>query len=247
MYVRQGVMMKLMTSIMVVLFLLLASCRAGEGGMVQDLIETESSDYAGESVDRERITELKAALKRYDDEIARRVQDTGQLGIYYRILATDLMDKEMYGPALEALGKALEIYPANPVLFYRAGVCQGFLAKTMASPGDRERGVSRTMYYYERAVELDPTYEDALYGAAVLALFETDDLVLAEERIERLLQRYPENSRGLFLLARLRVSLGDRQQAADIYQKIIESTRSTEEEKEQARANRNALLGGAYE
>jgi tetratricopeptide (TPR) repeat protein len=248
MYSFQGVIMKMAKILLIhCIFLMLFSCGSENSGMMEELLETEEGQYEGKEIDRSRIAELEAALNRFDEDVQRRVQDTGQLGIYYRILATDLMEKEMYGPALEALERALEIYPANRVLFYRAGVCRGFLAKTLANGTERERGISEAMYYYERAIELDPAYEDALYGAAVLSLFESDDLALAEEKIIRLLDRYPDNVRGLFLLANLRIQTRDRETAAAIYKRIIDSKQASEREIDQARVNRNALLGGAYE
>ncbi len=223
------------------------SCSRGDDKMLDLLVSTEREGYKGESVDRERIAELEKSLRKYEKDIQKRVQDTGQLGIYYRALAIDLMEKEMYGPALEEFGKALEIYPANPVLLYYSGVCRAYLA---ASEGDfrkREEGIAEASYYYERAVELDGRYQSALYASAVLALFEMEDPVEAERRTLRLLEQYPGHIGGKFLLARIRLMEGFPERAAELYREISESPRAEADEKKRAQQNRAAILGGTYE
>jgi tetratricopeptide (TPR) repeat protein len=224
-----------------------ASCSRGGEDMVELLVSTEEGGYKGEEVDRERIAELEAAVRAYGKEIQQRVQDTGKLGIYYRILALDLMEKKMYGPALEQFEKALEIYPANPVLLYYAGVCRTYLAKASADLESRKRGIQEASLLYERAVEMDGRYENALYASAVLAVFDMEEISEAQSRVNRLLRVYPEHIGGSFLLARLYLAEGYREAAAEVYHHIAESSRASDDEKRRARDNRAAILGGAYE
>lgn len=227
--------------------LLITSCRKSADRQLEELSETELADYEGEDIDRRRISELEDAIAEYEKEIQERVQDTGQLGIYYRLLAGNFVDKKMYGPAYEQYLKALEIYPANHVLLYRTGLCRAYLAKKEASLQARERGIDEAARYYERAVELNGRYEDALYAAAVLAVYEQGDRPLALQKTRRLLERYPESVGGLFLLAGLRYQEGALEEAAALYEKIEKSSRASDAEKEQAARNRGELLERAYE
>ncbi len=223
------------------------SCSRGDDKMLELLVSTERDGYKGEPVDLERIEELEKSLRKYENDIQKRVQDTGQLGIYYRALAIDLMEKEIYGPALEEFRKAMDIYPANPVLLYYSGVCRAYLAASEGDPRKREEGVAEASYYYERAVELDGRYQSALYASAVLALFEMDNPVEAERRTLRLLERYPGHIGGKFLLARIRLMEGFPERAAELYGEISDSPRASEDEKKRAQQNRVSILGGTYE
>lgn len=227
--------------------LLFPGCSRGDSTMLGLLVSTERDGYKGEPVDEERVAELEKTLRKYEDDIRRRVQDTGQLGIYYRVLAIDLMEKEMYGPALEQFRRALDIYPANPVLLYYAGVCRAYLAASEAGLEKRTEGLEEASRYYERAIELDGRYESALYASAVLALHEMEDPVEGERRTLRLLETYPHHIGGKFLLASIRLMEGFPEAAADLYGEISRSTRASDEEKEQAERNRSAVLGGVYE
>lgn len=129
--------------LLLLLPLLFPSCSRGGDKMLQLLTSTEREGYRDEGVDAKKIDELEKAIRRYDSDIEKRVQDTGQLGLYYRILALDLMEKKMYGPALEQFTRALDIYPANPVLFYYAGLCRGYIAKAEGDKALREKGSRR--------------------------------------------------------------------------------------------------------
>ncbi|WP_020612490.1 tetratricopeptide repeat protein [Sediminispirochaeta bajacaliforniensis] len=233
--------------LLLLLPLLFASCSRGGDRMLQLLSSTEREGYRDESVDAKKIDELEKAIRRYDSDIEKRVQDTGQLGLYYRILALDLMEKKMYGPALEQFTRALDIYPANPVLFYYAGLCRGYVAKAEGDKALREKGIEEASFYLERAVELDGRYESALYASAVLALYDMDDVVEGERRTLRLLKVYPNHVGGKFLLARIRILEGFPQEAAQLYKEISESKQASEEQKAKATENRSALLEGSYE
>jgi tetratricopeptide (TPR) repeat protein len=252
-YRRVEVFMKNSNKLLLILLLcgglaaMFPSCSKGDDKMLDLLVSTERDGYKGEALDRERIEELENSLRKYEKDIQKRVQDTGQLGIYYRILAIDLMEKKMYGPALEEFRKALDIYPANPVLLYYSGVCRAYLAASEGDSRKREEGVAEASYYYERAVELDGSYQSALYASAVLALFEMDDPVEGERRTLRLLERYPGHIGGKFLLARIRLMEGFPERAAELYGEISDSPRASDEEKQRAEQNRAAILGGSYE
>ena len=73
------------------------------------------------------IDELKDAIKKYEDRVEDIIQAEAQTGIWWKILATRYMDKNMYGEALEAFRKAVAYYPANQNLYYWIGVCAGYM------------------------------------------------------------------------------------------------------------------------
>jgi len=237
---------RLCTCVLICFSLLFISCSDRDGQILDRLFRTETGEYAGEEIDAERIKELEEHIKRYSDETEQLVKDTGKLGIYYKMLALDYMDEEMYGPAVEYFGKALEIYPNNHVLHYYMGLSQSQFAGAQEGEDKRIEMLNEAAYHHQRAVELKPDYFDALYALSVLYIFELDKPIAAEEYVQRALAIKPKNVNTLFLLARIRVIQGRFEEAVEVYDRIIEESESVEV-RNRATENRDRIIGGAYD
>ncbi|MDY7029511.1 MAG: hypothetical protein SVR04_14570, partial [Spirochaetota bacterium] len=88
-------------ALVLIVSLLSVSCNREQKRILDRLLKTETGEYSGEGIDRERVEELERHIRRYADEVEQLVKETGKLGIYYRMLALDYLDQEMYGPAEE--------------------------------------------------------------------------------------------------------------------------------------------------
>lgn len=229
--------------LVMIVSLLSVSCNREQQRILDRLLKTETGEYSGEEIDRERVEELEKHVRRYADEAEQLVKETGKLGIYYKMLALDYLDQEMYGPAEEYFLRALEVYPNNHVLHYYTGLAQAQLSG--AQPGAAERTVKleEAAFHHERAIELKPDYYDALYALSVLYIFELDKPLSAEEYVMRALDVRSNNINSLFLLARIRVIQGRFEEAVEIYDLITDETGDSEI-LERARNNRDRLLGG---
>ncbi len=75
------------------------------------------------------IDELKTAISKYENRVEDIMLAQQSVGIWYKILATRYIDKQMYGEALSVLQKAIMYYPVNQNLYYYVGVCAGYMAK----------------------------------------------------------------------------------------------------------------------
>jgi tetratricopeptide (TPR) repeat protein len=206
----------------------------------------EQEGYEGQEPTEERIQELKQAIQEYQQQVERQVEAAAQIGIYYKMLANEYVEREMYGKALESLSEAIYYYPDNPVLHYLAGVSAAHLGASMPSEQRREQYLLQAEKSYRRALELDETYVDALYGLAVLYVFELERPREALPLLQRLLQYERRNVDAMFLLARGYAAVGRIEDAVEMYDRIIETTQIPAR-KEQARANRRQLLEGSYE
>lgn len=94
--------------------ILLIGCVRQDPVMVDSLVAMEDDRYGG--VTDVRINELKEKIRFYKAEVDRTVKATEQLGVYYKMLAVEYRDREMYKAAYDAYRKALDIHPENEML-----------------------------------------------------------------------------------------------------------------------------------
>ncbi|MFO7780457.1 MAG: tetratricopeptide repeat protein [Spirochaetia bacterium] len=219
--------------------LALAGCDEGQSDTLEDLAEMEPGDGP---VGEERIAELKRQIENYREIVEEKVQATGQLAVYYKMLGRAYMTRRMYGPALDALEEAIRIEAANPIVFYRAAVAAGQLGSSAGSEPEARRHFETAERYYERAIELDPEYVDALYGLAVLYTFELDRPEEALDLLERATTVEPGRARPFMLMGRVLLELGRPEAAAEAYGKAAETAES-EQIRDAALENRRRILG----
>lgn len=229
---------------MVLVALLVAGCdrRGPAQDALEFLEETEATRYEGQEVPRERVRELQREINKYEKEVEEVVQKLSQVAVFRKLLAEEFLDQQMYGPALENLQAAMELQPANAVLFYLAGASSAQTGKAFVQDqARREEYLRLAEDYYLRALELDSGYRECLYAISVLYVFELGEPAEAEEYLTRLLEIDPGNIQAQFLQARMLVELGRVEEAADRYAEIAEKA-PTREQRSRAMANRSQLL-----
>lgn len=204
--------------------MLLPGCRQEDEPMLRELITLESPEYGAEEVSDERVRELRQAISELEEIVARKVEATEKLGEYHRILAVEFIGRSMYGPALDHLREAIRLEPENPVLAYWAAVASGRLAKAMVERGERERYLEQCERYYLRAIELNPRYTSAMYGLAVLYVFELERPGEAEPLLREVLRRQSRNVQAMAVLAHAYAATGRLEEAAEMYGRIAETT-----------------------
>ncbi len=226
-----------------VLVVLPSSCNQTRQNVYSKMVELERPEYKGKDMPEEKIKEIQEAIKRYESVADRTIEANQQLGHYYKLLAVKYLDREMYGLALESLEDAIFYNPENPVLFQLGAVCSARMAKSAMDSQKREQYFLRAEKYYNRAIELDARYVDALYGLAILYVFELDRPFDAAPLLERVLRIQKKNSDAMFLLARVYVQSRRIEEAIELYE-TIEETSTDEFRKSKAAANRRQLLEG---
>ncbi|WP_407425366.1 tetratricopeptide repeat protein [Treponema sp.] len=197
--------------------------------------------------------ELKEAISKYENRIADMQLATGQVGIWYKMLAVRYLDAQMYGEALKCLQKAIQIYPENQNLFYYTGLCAGYMAKASldftaagnSSTAEKYNYLKLAESAYLRAVEIEPKYGRALYGLGILYVFELDMSEKAIPHLEKLLSFDTRNFDAMFVLARAYYTTGDYDRAASLYDKIASQTKS-DAKKQEALANKKIVLDASY-
>ena len=163
--------LKVLVLLVAVIF---ASCSRlrGREETVDVLLEMEGSPYQDREVSERRVEEIKQAIARYQKAVSKTVDDTGQIGIYYKMLALEYMNLSMFRTAYDALQEALAIHPENPILFYYSAICAARVSKAQVEAAVRTEWLGRSESLYLRAIDIDPRYADALYGISVLYVFE---------------------------------------------------------------------------
>jgi cytochrome c-type biogenesis protein CcmH/NrfG len=209
-------------------------CSRRQGFYLEELRKTEAE--GGAQAGERRIAELEAGIRKYRQEVERKVRASDQLGVYYRMLAVRYMELGMFQQAFGALEEARKIYPENPILSYYAGICAARLGQAQAEAEERRQWLERAERLYRRALALDPQHSDTLYALAVLYVYELARPREAETLLVRLLEREKRNADALFLLGGVYYGLGRLEEAREVYRRL-EGLGLPEDRRRQAEAN----------
>ena len=218
----------------------LSACSRPDEAVLDFLVATESVEYDGVAVRAERIAELRADIERYQDAVAQTVDQMMRVATFQKLLANELMQQELYGPALDALASAIAIQTDNPVLYYLAGVAGAHSAKAQPTPAAGAALLRQAERHYRIALEIRPDYQEALFGLAVLLAFELDRPEDALEYADRLARLETGDVAVRFLHANVLVRAGELDRAVDVYDRI--ASQATGEQRRQAQDNRDRLL-----
>jgi tetratricopeptide (TPR) repeat protein len=146
------------------------------------------------------------------------------------------MQQGMYQPAYEALQAAMAIQSGNPILAYYAAVCCANLSKAQVEVAVRSQWLQRAEGYYRRALELDPGYVNALYGLAILYVFELDRPQDAVPLLERVLKRETRNMDAQLLLGNAYYRAGRLEDALGAFQDVAAHA-NVDAQRQEAQAN----------
>ena len=199
----------------------------------------------------ETIDGLRQAIALYEDQIERNVREGAQTGVYWKILATRLADRGMHNDALEALERAIYFNSEDAILFYLTGVSAANVAKSKVGFSQNAE-IEREQYYrlsensYLRALDLDITYTKAMYGLAILYVFELDRPEEAIVWLERYLQIQPSDISAMFVLARANFMAENFSRAVEIYDRIAARTKD-KKLRDEALNNRELIQRTIYE
>ena len=191
------------------------------------------------------IEGLRTAIAMYEDELQVYINDSSKTGLYWKILATRLHDKAMFGEALEAANRGIHYNPEDPALHYMRGICAGRMAKSSF-------GTEKTRFYqqseaaYKRAIELDPAYSRPYYGLGVLYTFELERPAEAIPYLEIYIyqmRRYDVDA--FFVLGRAYFLAGEPEKAIGAYDEIIARTKN-DIRKNEALKNKEFILDSIY-
>lgn len=229
--------------LLVFTLVVLFGCEETSDPALEDLLSMEDSSVEGMAVSAQRIDELKENIENYREIVNRKVQDHGQLGVYYKLLAGAYMTEKMYGPALDTLREAIKIFPQNSNLHYRAALAAAHMGKASMVPSEREIYFALCEGHYLQAIHLHQQFGEALYGISILYIFELNQPAKATPYVERLMALEKNNMEVLFLRARLYVFSGEIEKAIEIYSHLVSNSKN-EEQILQAKRNREALIQG---
>jgi tetratricopeptide (TPR) repeat protein len=200
----------------------------------------------------ETIEGLKQAIALYEEQIERNVREGAQTGVYWKILATRLADRDMHRDALQAFERAIYYNSEDPGLYYLTGVSAARVAKSIvgfSTGADKEREHFYTLAEnsYKRALDLDPTYTRPMYGLGILYTFELEKRAAdAITYMERYMSIQQSDISAMFVLARAYYMNDNFTSAIEQYDRIIARTKDAKV-KEEAAFNRDIIQGAIYE
>lgn len=213
-----------------VLAMFLMSCSPQRRDYLERVQALEAEDAS--PVSEEEVKALEDDIRAIVDDVERIASSTKRLGTLYKMLAVDFFDAGMFGPALDYLEKALRVYPENYTLYYYSALASARIAKSKGDPAERRQGMQQAEYYYREALRYKAGYLDALYGLAVLYVFELDTPEKAVPHLELLVEISESHTDARFLLARAYAALGEYEAAEQQYQRIIDLDKESSAAKE---------------
>lgn len=209
------------------------------------------SELTSDGAPPESIEGLKEAIARYEGRIEEQTKTAAQAGIYWKLLATRYIDRKMYGEALDALKRAVEYFPEDSTLYYMTGLSASVMAKSAldfsrtGSTAERNRLFALAESSHKRAIALDPKNTRSLYALGVLYVFELDRAADAIPYLERYLLLESKDVDAMFILARAFYVTGKRDDAVNLYDRIIATTKD-KNKKAEAEANKKTVLDELY-
>ncbi|MDR1351690.1 MAG: tetratricopeptide repeat protein [Treponema sp.] len=178
----------------------------------------------------ETIEGLREAIALYEKEIEQHVKDAAQTGVYWKILATRLQDRNLHNEALKALEQAVYYSPQDPSLLYLTGISAARVAKGFLDfPGGA--GGSSEQYYafaedaYRKAIALDDRYVRPMYALGVLYVFELGRPADAVPVMERYLDLTSNDVEGMAVLAHAYALTSQYEFALNLYDRILSITK----------------------
>ncbi len=197
------------------------------------------------------IDELKEAIGKYQNRVAEQQLAMSQIGMWYRLLGTRYVDSKMYGEALKYFQEALKYYPNNQNLYYYVGLCGGYMSHAALDFGGTGSYEQKYNYLklseeaYKRALEIDDRYTNAMYGLAVLYVFELDESVKAIPLLEKLLSIDTRHTDAMFVLARAYYQNFEFEKSVAMYDKIMSVTKNADKIAD-AENNKRTVLEASY-
>jgi tetratricopeptide (TPR) repeat protein len=149
-----------------------------------------------------------------------------------------------YQNALHYLLLSLDTFATDETLFFNAGLCSAHIGKYQQQQSDTPASLlwyKKARQYYNRALELDENYIEALYSLAILLVYELHEPQQAVTYLVRIKERERYNTDARFLLAYTYYILGEYKQAIQEYEEL-EKLVKTSELRAQAGKNKQQIL-----
>jgi tetratricopeptide (TPR) repeat protein len=191
------------------------------------------------------IEDLRKAIALYEARIETHVKDAAKTGLYWKILASRLQDRDLHHEALDALERAVYYYPADASVHYLRGLSAGIVGKSTFDLNGARDYLALSEASYLRAIELDPDYGRPRYGLGVLYVFELNRPQDAVAHLLRFLEISRDDVAAMFVLARAYYALENYREALDLYERIIAVARDPAQ-RDEAENNRQTILDAYY-
>jgi len=195
----------------------------------------------------ETIEGLEKAIELYREQHERNIREAAQTGVYWKILATRYMDRNMHNNALEAIEWAVYYNGGDPYLFFIRGISAAEVARNVSGFSnsaviEKERYYSMAETAFKRALELDITYTKAMFELALMYVLDLNRSSDAIDYLERFLQLLPSDINAMMVLARAYYLTENFSRAIEMYDRIASRT-NDRQLKEDALNNKYFIQG----
>jgi tetratricopeptide (TPR) repeat protein len=171
--------------VLYLLFMVVALCTTGcrprgeEENILETLAQMNDFTYKGKPVPRETIEELRNTILMFEEKIEDAVKVTGELGLYYKMLAKRYLEIEELKEKiaeLKQLEQELEQDSPEPGSGYRNILIVKYV---------KEKMLYKALENLHLAIEINPENPILFYLAGNCAARVAKSMVVMEQRVER--------------------------------------------------------------
>ena len=177
----------------------------------------------------------KAGWSMDDDALDKHVRSNvaGQAGV-------SAISLGLFHTAVTNFREALALTPNDRFLHFYLGVCYAQLSISAAELGERTLLQQQALEAYETALRIDPAYDNAAYGVAIIHLAR-GQYKQAVDRLLEIMNRSPKETRVYFALARAWYGLKEYGKAESMYRVLLDLLPARSPQLEQVKKNMTIL------
>ncbi|HPS57737.1 MAG TPA: tetratricopeptide repeat protein [Spirochaetota bacterium] len=171
-------------------------------------------EYRG--VDDKFIRDIRDKITMLEKEEVKDPAAIGRLAEQYNLLGTIYLEKELYGPAIDALNNSMKYGNTSAPIYYSLGLAYANRSVATNSADDLDKAEA----CYRKAIEKRPGFQDSMYGLAVLLFYHRDKKEEAMNLVNEIVAKNPAFYEARFAQGRFLYETGNREQALSVYQSL---------------------------
>ncbi len=200
-------------------------------------------EYVGDLETPNDIRALEKKIAFYKTQINIEIAANQKLAYQYELLGILYMNYKMYGLAAENYAKALEIFPANPVLHEEAASAYHVLGENTVDDESQKGFYLKAESHYMRAIKNSPT-QNADYYEGLATLYLPQYLNNPQKSlpiIDKWISSTEFKDKPRFAKAQALTAVNRLQEAEALYSKLSREAEKPED-RELAQVNRSKVL-----
>lgn len=201
--------MRTILAIMLLLPLTLAGCK---GEFWEDIFQFRFTKAEREG----SIEKLKKKAEEYEKDAREKGTTPGNLAGLYRRMGDRYLEMRSWNLAIDAFQKSIGYGGDSPLVQYALGVAYA----NRATEAVRDEDAKKAEAHYRRALEMQPDFEDAGYGLAMVLFYLKDEKKDGLDTMKKITAMNRKNYRARFAVGRFYYEMNEPSRALASYEEL---------------------------